>query len=118
MKKIYIVEDELSIREILELIFRVENYSVTSFANVKEFTERKIEEIPDLYLFDVMLPDGSGIDLCQCIKGSSENKGIPVILMSAHAQLHHLGNNCKPDDIISKPFDIDNLLQRVKKIID
>ncbi|MFL9833698.1 response regulator transcription factor [Chryseobacterium terrae] len=118
MKKIYIVEDESSLRDVLKLLLTIEGYSVSTFATAQEFLERDINENPNLYIFDVMLPDGSGIELCENIQQGRESRGIPVIIMSAHAQLHHLGNHCKPDDIISKPFDIDNLLERIKKVLD
>lgn len=117
MRKIYIVEDDDSIREILEIFLTSEDYDVQSFENVKEFEQRDKEEKPDLYLFDVMLPDGSGIDLCSEIKTSSENAEIPVLIMSAHAQLKHFADDCRPDGFISKPFDIDHLLLQIKEII-
>lgn len=117
MRKIFLVEDDDSIREVLEIFLRSENYTVHSFANVSEFQKRKKDEIPDLYLFDVMLPDGSGIDLCKEIKNNNINEGIPVIIMSAHAQLTQIKDACEPDDFIAKPFDIDQLLQQIQKIV-
>ena len=118
MRKIYIVEDNESIREVLEIFLISENYEVKSFGSVGEFTGRDINDTPDLYLFDVMLPDGSGIDLCQEIKQDKFNKGIPVIIMSAHANLTHMKNLCQPDDLIAKPFDIDNVLERIQAVIN
>jgi len=117
MRKIFLVEDNEDIREILELFLVSENYDVKSFATVGEFSERDIHITPDLYLFDVMLPDGSGIDLCRQVKQDKENNGIPVIIMSAHAHLVQMENMCQPDDFIAKPFDIDNVLTRIQNII-
>ncbi len=117
MRKIYIVEDNEAIREILEIFLISENYEVKTFNSVGEFTERNLNVIPDLYLFDVMLPDGSGIDLCQEIKQDKHNKGIPVIIMSAHANLSHMKNLCQPDDLIAKPFDIENVLERIQMVL-
>ena len=65
-----------------------------------------------------MLPDGSGIDLCRQIKEDHDNKNIPVIIMSAHAGLVHFENLCEPDDFISKPFDIGNVLDRIRKLLN
>ncbi|WP_294297510.1 response regulator [uncultured Chryseobacterium sp.] len=117
MRKIYIVEDDESIREILEIFLTSENYEVESFGSVGEFTARDYTASPDLYLFDVMLPDGSGIDLCQQIKLDESSKDIPVIMMSAHADQEQVKNLCQPDDLIAKPFDIDYLLKRIKDSI-
>ena len=118
MRKIYIVEDNEAIREVLEIFLMSENYDVKSFGSVSEFSNRDITVTPDLYLFDVMLPDGSGIDLCQQIKRDQYNDGIPVIIMSAHANLSHMKNICQPDDLISKPFDIENVLERIQSILN
>ncbi|SHF33272.1 response regulator transcription factor [Chryseobacterium takakiae] len=117
MRKIYIVEDNESIREILEIVLSSENYEVKSFGTVGEFSGRDVTVMPDLYLFDVMLPDGSGIDLCQEVKKDQNNLGIPVIIMSAHAHLTQMKELCQPDDFIAKPFDIDDVLERIQGIL-
>ena len=118
MRKIYLVEDDHAIREVLEIFLQSEDYDVTSFASVSEFAKRNTVVRPDLYLFDVMLPDGSGIDLCKEIKSDVNNKHTPVIIMSANAQLHELKNLCEPDDFISKPFDLDNILEIIEEILN
>jgi len=118
MRKIFLVEDDQSIREILEIVLSSENYDVQSFSTVRAFTQRDPNVDPDLYLFDVMLPDGSGIELCKELKKNFQNKDVPIIIMSAHAQLKNFSDDCQPDDFISKPFDIDNLLVKVQEILD
>jgi len=118
MRKIYLVEDDQAIREVLEVFLSLEDFEVHSFISVAEFKERDVEVIPDLYLFDVNLPDGSGIDLCHQIKSDSKNQDVPVMIMSAHANIQHLKDFCEPDEMISKPFDIDNLLKRIQGVID
>lgn len=114
MRKIILVEDDKAIREFLVIFLESENYDVRSFSSVNEFLSRDHNDIPDLYLFDVMLPDGSGIDLCKEIKHSNINIGVPVIIMSAHANLSQMKDLCDPDDFIPKPFDIDYVLNRIK----
>jgi len=114
MRKIMLVEDDQAIREFLVIFLESENYDVRSFSTVNEFLNRDHSDLPDLYLFDVMLPDGSGVDLCKEIKQSHHNNGIPVIIMSAHAQLDQLKDLCEPDDFIAKPFDIDTVLGRIR----
>jgi len=111
------VEDDQAIREILEIFLISENYIVKSFGTVREFLSRDLSINPDLYLLDVMLPDGSGIELCEQIKNDDLQVHIPVMIMSAHAQLYQMSNCCAPDDFVTKPFDIDNLLLRIKKVI-
>ncbi|MCD9856750.1 response regulator [Epilithonimonas sp. JDS] len=118
MRKFFLVEDDQAIREVVELVLSSENYEVESFSTVSDFTKRDFNTNPDLYIFDVMLPDGSGIDLCKEIKSDMQNKDIPIIIMSAHATLDQLWINCQPDDFIPKPFDIDTMLLKVKEIIE
>ncbi|WP_139423201.1 response regulator transcription factor [Chryseobacterium mulctrae] len=117
MRKIFLVEDDQAIREILEIVLSSENYEVQSFSTARTFKQRNLLINPDLYLFDVMLPDGSGIDLCKQIKNDKYNDGVPVIIMSAHAHLQNFKEICPPDDFISKPFDIDHLLLKIRESI-
>lgn len=118
MKKIFLVEDDPGISDVIEMVLSSENYAVQSFSTVTAFARRDKNVDPDLYLFDVRLPDGSGIDLCNEIKKNSNNTNIPVIIMSAHAHLTNICDTCQPDNFISKPFDIDNLLLIVHKILE
>ena len=100
MAKIYLVEDDQAIKDVLEIFLTLEDHVVRSFGTVQEFSQRDLSEEVNLYLFDVMLPDGSGIDLCYEIKNDQEMKDL-----------------CHPDSFVSKPFDIDNLLLHIKRII-
>jgi DNA-binding response OmpR family regulator len=118
MKKIYIVEDNEAIRDILEIFLVSENYDVRSFCSVEEFGSRNNEIEPDLYLFDVMLPDGSGIDLCRQIKQDIRNAQRPVMIMSAHANLNDMKGMYQPDDFISKPFNIADVLEKIQGLLN
>ena len=113
MRKIFLVEDDPGIRDTLEILLTTEGFVVYSFGAVAEFNKRDKTILPDLFLFDVMLPDGSGIDLCREIKADKESLDIPVIIMSAHADLKDICYECLPNDFIPKPFDIDDLLLRI-----
>ena len=118
MKTILLVEDNLEIREILDIFLTSEGFRVHSFETVKDFNQRNPNIFPDLYLFDVMLPDGSGIDLCNEIQNKIENPSVPVVIMSANAKIDQLKNTCTPDDFISKPFDLTNFVDRLNLIIN
>ncbi|KQR94363.1 hypothetical protein ASG01_00295 [Chryseobacterium sp. Leaf180] len=118
MKTIYIVEDDDAIREILEVFLESENYDVQSFGSATEFSNRDLSYTPDLYLFDVRLPDGSGIELCQQIREEKVNEGVPVFIMSAHAQYGETQIACRPDAFIAKPFDINLMLERIQYFVN
>jgi len=117
-KLICVLEDDNGIREILELLFTEENYEVIGFSNVNEFMAHHEKLHPDLFLLDVMLPDGSGLEVCKIIKTAQLTKSIPVLMMSAHASLGEVKNNCLAEDFIAKPFDIFDLLKRVNTRIN
>ena len=111
-KEIFILEDNQDLRELYEYILESENYRITTFATVTAFME-KATHVPDLYLLDVMLPDGNGLDLCIELKGRSATAKVPVILISAHKQLHEVKAACPSADFIAKPFDIDFLISKI-----
>lgn len=117
MRKIFLVEDDAGIRNTLEILFTDEGFLVQSFGAVSEFNRRDRTILPDLFLFDVMLPDGSGTDLCSEIKGDKDSMNVPVIIMSAHADLEDISYECLPNDFIPKPFDIDDLLLRIDETL-
>jgi len=116
MKTIFIVEDETGIRDALQLLLSFENYDVRSFSTFKAFTERDKSAVPDIFILDVMLPDGLGTDLCNQLKKEPETSHIPVIIISAHAKAENVINSCEADEFIPKPFDIDDVLMKIEKL--
>ncbi|MDF2551440.1 MAG: response regulator [Chryseobacterium sp.] len=115
MKSIFIVEDETGIRDALQLLLSFENYDVRSFSNVAAFNNRDKSSVPDLFILDVMLPDGSGTDICNQLKSDSETAALPVIIISAHAKADNVTNACNADAFISKPFDIDEVILKIQE---
>lgn len=115
MKEIFVVEDDDGIRELLEFLLMSKNYEVKSFPTVRAFENRNSERTPDLFLLDIMLPDGNGLDLCKQLKETDGTSSIPVVLMSAHANINRTEG---ADDFIAKPFDVDDLLERIERQLD
>jgi len=118
MKTIFIVEDETGIRDALQLLLSFENYDVRSFATVEAFNRRDKSLTPDIFILDVMLPDGSGTDLCNQLKNESLTSEIPVMIISAHAKAETVTKACEADEFIAKPFDIDDVLLKIEKLIN
>lgn len=116
-KLIHVVEDDDDIRFIVEYILLESGYKVESSATAKEFSAYMALARPDLILLDVMLPDGNGIDLCRKLKSEDETHDIKIIVMSAHAAAKAVLEDACADDFISKPFDLDYLIEHVKKIL-
>jgi two-component system phosphate regulon response regulator PhoB len=113
-KYIQIVEDDEDIRFCVQFVLEDADFYVETFEDATSFNNRKRKENVDLIILDVMLPDGNGIDICRNIKGDYNTNDIPVVIMSAHAKPQNILADACANDFISKPFDIDYFLQRVK----
>lgn len=114
-KSITILEDDRDIREICTYVLTGEGYAVNSFDSVTEFAKAKATA--NLFLLDIQLPDGSGLEVCEQLKANIAYQHIPVIIMSANLKASHLLTS-SADSFIEKPFDIDGLLERVAKLIN
>ena len=115
MKKyIHVVEDNEDIRYIVEFFLADFDYEVQLSANVKDFINSLNGPLPDLYLVDVMLPDGNGLEICNHLKSNQATKHIPVIIMSAHSNESEIRRDTTADDFISKPFDLNNLVAAIE----
>ncbi len=119
MSLIYIVEDDINIREIESIALRNSGYAVQAFETAKEFYRRVEERVPDLVLLDVMLPDESGYEIVKRIRKTPSTKKLPVIMVTAKSQEIDVikGLDDGADDYIKKPFSIMELISRVKALL-
>ncbi len=116
MKKILVIDDEVAIRDLIELVLKRENYQVKTAENGAAGLREMDTFRPDLVLLDLMLPDFSGYDLCrEIVKKSS----IPVIMISAKNETIDkvLGLELGAEDYVTKPFDNRELIARVKVVL-
>lgn len=119
MSLIYIVEDDVNIREIETIALRNSGHMVQAFETAREFYHKVEERIPDLVILDVMLPDESGYDIVKKIRKQSTTKKLPVIMVTAKTQEIDMikGLDDGADDYIRKPFSIMELISRVKALL-
>jgi DNA-binding response OmpR family regulator len=113
MKRIQVVEDELSLAQVLasRLTFKGFEVSITSSGNG---ALKKVAEVqPDAVILDVMLPDIDGFEVCRRLR--SNNPTLPILMLSArNASVDKVaGLDCGADDYITKPFDFDELIARI-----
>jgi DNA-binding response OmpR family regulator len=116
-KRIHVLEDDKDIAFIIEFLLKDEGYEIQVSSTFKELKTKLKDSIPDLFILDVMLPDGNGLDICRDLKNDTFTKHIPVIVMSANVRSKELSESASPDDYISKPFDLDYIESRIKKLI-
>ena len=117
MKKILIVEDDATIALGLQFSLQQESYQVDVANSVKQALEYIGNNVFDLAILDVSLPDGTGYDLCRRIKSETSS---PVIFLSAADDEVNIvmGLQLGADDYVLKPFRLKELLLRVKNVIN
>ena len=114
---ILLVEDEERIQEALKLNFEIEGYDVSSAYDGAEALKALRSEYFDLIILDVMLPEIDGIAVCENIR--LFNTEIPILILSAKNSSSDrvIGLQKGADDYLTKPFDLAELLIRVRKLI-
>jgi two-component system alkaline phosphatase synthesis response regulator PhoP len=114
---ILLVEDEENLQEALKLNLELEDYEVTSVYDGVEALKAVDQEHFDLIILDVMLPELDGISVCERIR--LENNDIPILILSAKNSSADrvLGLKKGADDYLTKPFNLEELLLRVSKLV-
>jgi DNA-binding NtrC family response regulator len=113
-----IVDDEASLRDFLSIVFEEEGWRVETAATLAEARAAVARHEPDLVLCDLMVPDGSGIDLIRDVKAS--NPSVAFIMITAHTSTKSAVEALKAGafDYIAKPFDIEELKIIVRKAVE
>jgi DNA-binding response OmpR family regulator len=115
-KKILVIEDDDDILDMMQYILEDEGFEVIA-SNKVELLTSIIKSQPDLILLDDRLPEDSGHNLCANIKSHPETTTIPVILISATANLNQVAKDCNADTYLTKPFDLYELVKLVKNYV-
>jgi two-component system alkaline phosphatase synthesis response regulator PhoP len=115
---ILLVEDEENLHEALKLNLELEGYEVTSAFTGSEALQKVQDEYFDLLILDVMLPELDGISVTETIR--VQNNEVPILILSAKnaSSDRVLGLKKGADDYLTKPFNLEELLLRVQKLIN
>lgn len=116
--KILVIEDEPDIRKTLEYNLSREGYEVAVCGTLQE-AKKLLEPSLSLIVLDLMLPDGSGLDLCREIKKNSLLSNIPIIILTAKDDEvdRVVGFELGADDYVTKPFSVRELILRIKAVL-
>ena len=116
--KILVIEDEPDIRKTLEYNLSREGYDVAVCGTLQE-ANKLLEPSLSLLVLDLMLPDGSGLDLCREIKKNSLLSDIPIIILTAKDDEvdRVVGFELGADDYVTKPFSVRELILRIKAVL-
>jgi len=114
--RVLLVEDEKNIARFIELELRHEKFEVTHVLSGRAGLEKAQQEVFDVILLDVMLPELNGIEVCRRIRMSSQ---IPILLITARDAVMDrvAGLDAGADDYIVKPFAIEELLARIRSVL-
>jgi len=115
-KKVLIVDDEQDIVETLKFVLEAAGYECHCAYDGEEGLNKAKELIPDLIILDVMMPMMNGYKISRLLKFDTKYKDIPILMLTARSQEKdkELGKETGADEYITKPFDIDFVLERVK----
>lgn len=120
-QKIYIIEDEQDILELISEILTESGYEVEAFLKAENMLQHLIpRSVPELFIIDLMLPGLSGLELCKILKNREDTKNIPIIFLTARGEEFDelTGFNMGCDDYITKPFSEKILLARISALFN
>ncbi len=117
-KRILVIDDQYPVRELLETL--LEEYDVIKAESAEDARFVLTRESVDLIILDIMMPDFDGYVFCKELKNSIATKHIPILILTAK---HHMSDlqpavDAGADEYMTKPFDDEYLLKRVRVLID
>jgi len=120
MKKILIVDDQMEVRELVEVTLRVEDYTILQAESGEEAIDIWKAESPDLIIMDVMMPGGmDGLETTRLIRSNRGNGRCKIIILTAKGQAmdREKGFEAGADDYFIKPFSPLELIQKVEEVL-
>jgi two-component system, OmpR family, phosphate regulon response regulator PhoB len=117
-KQILIIEDDEDILQVLETVLIHNDFSVKGLGRTDDILKSVELYKPDLVLTDYLLSGTNGGKICQQIKGNKDTCHIPVVLISAYPELAISLGHFGFDAFITKPFDINQLVQKIQELVN
>ena len=118
--KIFVVEDDADISRLVKHHLEMAGYRVRTFSNTSHVLAEAQRERPSLFLLDIMVPGGDGLELCRQIRQAGATlAGVPIIFLTAKTEETDriVGLEIGADDYITKPFSPRELVARVKAVL-
>ena len=115
-KKILVADDDPGIVDAMQILLEDEGYEVITTMDGQTIP-KMYEQKPDLVFLDIWMSGMNGNTICQKLKADEATKDIPVIMFSANRDTEQIAMQCGAEDFLSKPFEIKDLLEIVKKYL-
>lgn len=117
-KNILVIEDNHAILDVITLILESEAFNVSGLNKGADFLSHVQEFQPNVIIMDIMLPDIDGRVLLKELKENNLTKHIPVLMISArYNSTNYMLDNVESDDFMAKPFDIDELMDKIYSLL-
>ena len=116
LKKIMVADDNPGILDAIGIILEFEGYEVSCLENGDTLLTME-NEFPDLLLLDIWMSGVDGRDICKHLKQKPSTSKIPIVLVSASRDIEQSALEAGADDFLAKPFEMDDLLEKVKKYV-
>lgn len=119
MTKIWVVEDEPDIANLVAHNLQKEQFRVKIFYEGESFLKSLGDEVPDLVILDLMLPEIDGLNICKIMRSDERTESTPIIILTAKGEESDiiLGLELGADDYVTKPFSVKELIARVKAVL-
>lgn len=116
-KKILIFDDDTAILEVVTIVFEENGYQVEISETSHDILEKVAQYKPDVILMDNWIPKIGGVEATKLLKGHSEFKDIPVIYVTANNDIVALAKEAQADDYVAKPFNLEDLEEKVDQYL-
>lgn len=114
MNRILVIDDNRAILDVVKVILEGQGYLVDVIHDPHVAFEHVSSFQPSLILLDVYLAGRDGREICRKLKGSEETRDIPIIMFSAQSKIEEVLTQCNANDFMAKPFDVSELLGKVR----
>ena len=117
-KRVLIVDDEQDIVETIQFVLESQGYECICAYDGEVGLKRAKDNTPDLIVLDVMMPNINGYKISRLLKFDAKYKNIPILMLTARSQKEDklIGEETGADIYMTKPFDIEELVNNVKKL--
>ena len=115
-KRIMIADDDVGIVEAVKLMLEDEGYNVETVLSGAE-VKRLGQDLPAVLVLDIWMSGEDGREICKYLKNQESTKRLPIILFSANKNIQQIAQEVGADDFLPKPFDIDDLLKKVERLV-
>ncbi|KAF0218997.1 MAG: response regulator [Geobacteraceae bacterium] len=118
--KLLLADDSITIQKVVGIIFANEDYELTVVDNGDAALEKAGEILPDIFLVDALMPGKTGYEVCEAIRQDPALRHIPLLLLSGAFEPfdEEKARQSGADDYISKPFESQHLIDKVKRLIE